>query len=71
MSININVGGMNYNGLSCLQRAEIDKKRKNRLAQVNLLCLLHLISIFIDFLTPHINFKGQTAIERNCPAGSR
>lgn len=34
MSVRINVGGMNYNQLSCAERAEIDKKRKNRLAQV-------------------------------------
>lgn len=42
MSIHINVGDMNYNQMSCAQRAEIDKKRKNRLAQVNRELFLHL-----------------------------
>jgi hypothetical protein len=66
MSININVGGMNYNQLSCAQRAEIDKKRKNRLTQV---CLLHIININIDFLTLQMSFVGQRTIEGNRPAG--
>lgn len=35
MSIKINVNGMNYNTLSCAERAEIDRKRKNRLTEVS------------------------------------
>lgn len=44
MSISINVNGMNYNELSCAQRAVIDAKRKNRITQVN----VHLFT-FVDF----------------------
>lgn len=35
MSISINVNGMNYNNLSCAQRAVLDEKRKNRLVGVS------------------------------------
>lgn len=51
MSININVNGMNYVGESYAQRAEREKRCKNRLLKVRVVVITKK-SPFIDFRLP-------------------
>lgn len=75
MSININVGGLNYNQLSVAERTEIEKRRKNRLTLVSCvfpLCLATFIEFFIDFSVHFLcPLLGQRTIQRVCETTTR
>lgn len=72
MSIRIDINRTRCDQLSCAQRAELDKKRKQRITQVNLeipsLILLRLTS----YRFSHTSYVlGQTTIKRNRPERPR